>query len=178
MLKKIFKKLTYANVAATAALIVALTGAIAYNHPVQAASTAGTWFIAGTFSDLPACTSCEVSLAPSGDSNMGATGKLVQPATLSQRTHHRQPLQRAHRNPTRAWHPQVLPDLAHRHLTLPQLRDHRHQHNLQQRNPDPEHRPGYQPLRRRSQHRQRPTHKAPTQLAGNPVEKTRTKRCS
>ncbi len=74
MLKKIFKKLTYANVAATAALIVALTGAIAYNHPVQAASTAGTWFIAGTFSDLPACTSCEVSLAPSGDSNMGATG--------------------------------------------------------------------------------------------------------
>jgi hypothetical protein len=73
------KKLTYANVAATAALIIALTGAITLNRPrlnptVHAASTLGTWFIAGTFSDLPACFNCEVSLAPSGVSTMGAVG--------------------------------------------------------------------------------------------------------
>jgi hypothetical protein len=66
-----FKSLTYANVAATAALIVALSGAITLNRPVHAAPTAGTWFIGGTFSDLPACFECEVSLAPSGESTMG-----------------------------------------------------------------------------------------------------------
>jgi hypothetical protein len=70
MFKKL-KRLTYANVASTAALIIALAAAINFNHPVHAAPTAGTWFIAGTFSDLPRCSNCEISLAPSGDSNFG-----------------------------------------------------------------------------------------------------------
>jgi hypothetical protein len=65
------KRLTYANVAATAALIVALSGALTLNRPVHAAPTAGTWYIAGTFSDLPVCFNCEASLAPSGESTMG-----------------------------------------------------------------------------------------------------------
>lgn len=73
MLKKVQSQLTYANIAATAALILALAAAAAHSKPVHAASTSGTWFLAGTFSDLPACTTCEVSLAPSGTSTMGST---------------------------------------------------------------------------------------------------------
>ncbi len=66
--------LNFANVSAGVALLVALgTAATVVPNPVQAANTvAGTWFLAGTFSDLAACTSCEVSLAPSGDSSFGS----------------------------------------------------------------------------------------------------------
>jgi hypothetical protein len=71
MLRRIRFHLTYANIAATAALILALAAAVTFTHTVQATPTTGTWFLAGTFSDLPACTGCEVSLAPSGESSMG-----------------------------------------------------------------------------------------------------------
>jgi hypothetical protein len=71
-------RLTYANVIATTALALGITGlAIVANYMVggSAAVTSGsaTWFLTGTGTELPSCTSCEVSLPASGSGSFGST---------------------------------------------------------------------------------------------------------
>ena len=78
MPEPILTRLTYANVTATVALIVALAGSatVARNltgGSALAASTGPTWFLAGSSSELPRCTSCEVSLPVSGTGSIGST---------------------------------------------------------------------------------------------------------
>lgn len=74
---RIRSRLTYANVTATAALFVALAvfamAALNLTDGSAAAdSVATTWFIGGG-EQLPSCTSCEVSLPPSGTGFPGST---------------------------------------------------------------------------------------------------------
>ena len=78
MLEFVRARLTYANVIATAALTLGIAGlAIVANYMVgrNAAVNSGgaTWFLAGTGTELPSCTSCEVSLPASGSGSFGST---------------------------------------------------------------------------------------------------------
>ncbi len=72
-------RLTYANVIATSALLVALAGSAMVarnlNNGASAASSVGaTWFLGGSSSELPSCTECEATLPASGSGSFGATG--------------------------------------------------------------------------------------------------------
>ena len=78
MMEPIRARLTYANVVATAALVLGIAGlAIVAMDMVGggAATNSGgaTWFLAGTGTELPSCTSCQVSLPASGSGSFGST---------------------------------------------------------------------------------------------------------
>jgi hypothetical protein len=78
MLGRIRARLTYANVTATVALLLVLAGsAVVARNLIDGSSPASSagalWFLAGSASELPSCTRCEVSLAASGTSSFDST---------------------------------------------------------------------------------------------------------
>jgi hypothetical protein len=71
-------RLTYANVVATAALALGAVSLAIFAVDMVGSgpslnSGATTWFLAGTGTELPSCTSCEVSLPASGSGSFGST---------------------------------------------------------------------------------------------------------
>jgi hypothetical protein len=78
MPERIGSRLTYANVTATVALVLALAGSAMMVVNLIDGSSSGTsggatWFLAGSGNELPSCTSCEVSLPASGSGTWGST---------------------------------------------------------------------------------------------------------
>jgi hypothetical protein len=77
MLGRMEERLTYANVTATVALFLAVAASVmvAYNllaGKPRPGSGGAMWFIAGSSSELPSCTSCEASLPASGSNSFGS----------------------------------------------------------------------------------------------------------
>jgi hypothetical protein len=71
-------RLTYANVTATVALVLALAGStMMVMNLIDGSSSANSggamWFLAGSWNELPSCSSCEASLPVSGQGSIGST---------------------------------------------------------------------------------------------------------
>jgi hypothetical protein len=82
MLERIKTRLSYANVMATVAFVVALAGSgLAVNNLISGNATAdsagATWFIGGSTNEVLGCLRCELSLPASGSSYWGTAGNTA-----------------------------------------------------------------------------------------------------